>query len=119
MQYLMLVYYSEQAWLTRSPDEQAEIYGSCVSHNQELAEQGVFLDGSPLALTSTAQTVRVRDGETFVTDGPFAETKEQLGGYFLVECRDRAHAHEVSAGILDAQQNTFGGLEIRTAGEED
>jgi hypothetical protein len=76
----------------------------------ELRASGVMLDGRPLDRITTATTVRVRDGETLVTDGPFAETKEQLGGFFLVECADLDEAIACAERIPSAD---FGSIEIR------
>lgn len=77
---------------------------------EKLQNQKIFLDGRRLSPVDTATTIQVRNGETLVSDGPFAETKEQLGGYFLVDCRDLDHATEVATMIPSAQ---YGTIEIR------
>ena len=81
MQYMLLIYESEAAAAKRSPAEQAEIYRRFFALNQKLSSAGKRIGGSPLERSPTASTVRVRNGKTVTTDGPFAETKEQLGGY--------------------------------------
>jgi hypothetical protein len=77
---------------------------------KEMAERGVLLGGERLRLTSDATTVRVRNGEVLATDGPFAETKEQLAGYFLVDCKDLDEAIEIAAKIPGALE---GSIEVR------
>ena len=119
MNYMLLVYHREDAWQARPAEERQAIYQRCLDHNRQLAEEGVFVDGAPLESVATAQTVRVRDGETIVTDGPFAETKEQLGGYFLLHCVDRDEACEHAAEIIEKQQNALGGMEVRESPEAD
>ena len=119
MHYMLLVYHREDAWQARPVEERQAIYQRCLDHNRKLADDGVFLDGAPLESVATAETVRVRNGETLVTDGPFAETKEQLGGYFLLDCANRAEAREHAADIIEKQQNAFGGMEIRESPEAD
>lgn len=105
MQFLLLIYENEKRFATGfDPAEFAE-YGSFGERNRA-AIQG----GNALQPTATASTVRVRDGKTLTTDGPFAETKEQLGGYYLVEAPDKAAADAIAAQIPAAR---FGGIEVR------
>jgi hypothetical protein len=85
----------------------AQAYGALT---QEMQEKGVLVAGEGLYPTPTATTVRVRDGERSVTDGPFAETKEQLGGFYVLDCKDLDEAIEWAAKIPGAQ---FGSIEIR------
>ncbi len=80
----------------------------------ELGAGGNLLEGVELSLPSTAKTVRVRDGETIVTDGPYAETKEQIGGFFLLECADLDHAISIAARIPVAER---GSVELRPIAE--
>ncbi len=117
MNYMLLVYHREDAWRDRPVAERQAIYERCLAHNRKLAETGTFLDGAPLEPVGTAQTVRVRDGETIVTDGPFAETKEQLGGYFLLSCADRDEACRHAEIIIQNQENALGGMEVRESSE--
>ncbi len=101
-------------WQTLTPEEaRAEDEAALPKWNAlmgELGAAGTLLDGGELQVPSTAKTVRVRDGETIVTDGPYAETKEQLGGFFLLECEDLDHAISVAAWIPVAER---GSVELR------
>lgn len=115
MKYALLIHWKEP----RTPEEAAavgEVLEECYRHNLTLADEGVFLEGAPLALTDSAKTVRVRDGEPIVSDGPFAETKEQLGGYQVIECRDRDHAVRTAEEVLRVQRNEAGGAEMYEIG---
>lgn len=114
MKYALLIH-----WQEPSPEQMeatGQILEGCYRHNLDLAEQGVFLEGAPLKLTGSAKTVRVRDGETIVSDGPFAETKEQLGGYSVIECADAEHAEAVVEEVLRVQRNDKGGVELHEIG---
>jgi hypothetical protein len=108
MKYMLLIYLDEQAPL----DETARQH--CYEESTELAHDlqsnGQFLSASPLQPTSTATCVRMRDGKRLVIDGPFAETREQLGGYFLVEANDLDAAIGIAARIPGARR---GAVEIR------
>ena len=107
MHYMLLVYLDEQAL-----DETAreECYVESAQLTQELNSSGHYLDAAPLHPTSTATSVQVRDGKRFVTDGPFAETREQLGGYFLIDAKDLDEAIGVAGRIPGARLGT---IEIR------
>jgi hypothetical protein len=107
MKYMLLVYYDEQAM---SETVRQECYGESAQLAQDLHASGQYLDASPLQLTSTATSVRVRNGKRLVTDGPFAETREQLGGYYLIEAKDLDEAIGVAARIPVARLGT---IEIR------
>jgi hypothetical protein len=110
MQYLLLIYHTEaQAAKLREQDMGAmyQEYGKLIG---ELSKNGKYLGGHELKPTSSASTVRVRDGKKLITDGPFAETKEQLGGYFLVEAADLDEALAISARIPSARD---GSVEVR------
>ena len=87
MKYLLLIYDKEQEWGALGEAAQQAIYGEYRKLREELEASGQFVGGSQLAPTSTATSVRVRDDKQLVTDGPFAETHEQLGGYFLIEAK--------------------------------
>ena len=110
MQYLLLIYRDEKdAEKTAESDRQAltKEYGE---FTQGIVKTGHFRAGDALQPTGTATTVRVRDGKTVTTDGPFAETKEQLGGYYLVEAKDLDEAIRLAARIPNARD---GSIEVR------
>jgi hypothetical protein len=110
MQYLLLIYHNEPARFALTPDQQASIYKEYRDLRQDLLNQGKFLGGNELKPTTTATTVRVREGKQAVMDGPFAETKEQLGGYFLIEANDLDEAIAIAARIPTACN---GSIEVR------
>jgi hypothetical protein len=107
MKYMLLVYLDEQAL---SEAEYEHCYVESAQLAQELSATGRYLDASPLHPVATATSVRVRDGKRVVTDGPFAETREQLGGYYLIEANDLDEAIGVAERIPPAR---FGTIEIR------
>ena len=86
MQYMLLIYGDEKVWQTMSEAEIHKVYEAYTAYSKELAASGALLGGSELAPIATSTTVRVRNGKVLTTDGPFAETKEQLGGYYLIDC---------------------------------
>ena len=107
MRYMLLIYLDEQGL----PDaERDECYVKSAQVAQDLAVSGNYVDASPLHPTSTATSVRMREGRRQVIDGPFAETREQLGGYFVVEAKDLDEAISIAARIPAAQ---FGTVEVR------
>ena len=110
MRYMLLIYFGEQD-LAESERESCYIESAQLAH--ELHAKGQYLDASPLQPTSTATSVRVRDGKRLVTDGPFAETREQLGGYFLIDVKNLDEAMNVAARIPMARKG--GTVEIRPA----
>ncbi|MGN6593513.1 MAG: YciI family protein [Terriglobales bacterium] len=105
MKYLLLIYDNEQRFARGYDPAEFEAYGAFGKKHQ-----GAIQGGHALQPTSTAATVRVRNGKTQTTDGPFAETKEQLGGYYLIEAPDRAAAEKIAAEIPGAR---FGSIEVR------
>ena len=111
MQYLLLIYAPELPDQSEIPPEvfqkQLEEYDALT---REARGRGLMLAGEALQPTETATSVRVRDGNTLVTDGPFAETKEALGGFYLMECRDLDEAIEMAAKIPGAREGT---IEVR------
>jgi hypothetical protein len=107
MKYMMLVYLDEQAM---SESEREYCYVKSAELTQELNSSGQYLDASPLHPISTATSVRVREGKRLVTDGPFAETREQLGGYYLIDAVDLDEAIRIAERIPPVQ---FGTVEIR------
>jgi hypothetical protein len=110
MQFILLIYDQEAEFEKISPQEQVAVYQEYVKLVEELKEKKIYIGGNPLKPTTTAKTVRVRKGKKGITDGPFAETKEQLGGYFLVEVKDADEAVEVAARIPGARE---GSIEVR------
>ena len=110
MQYLLLIYDREADFENLSEKEQVAIYQEYGALVAELKEKKIYIGGNPLKPTTTAATVRVRKGKKSVTDGPFAETKEQLGGYFLVEVKNLDEALDVAARIPSARE---GSIEVR------
>jgi hypothetical protein len=107
MKYMMLVYLDEQAM---SDSEREHCYVESAQLAQQLHSSKQYLDASPLHPVSTATSVRVREGKRLVTDGPFAETREQLGGYYLIDARDLDEAIRIAERIPPAR---FGTVEIR------
>jgi hypothetical protein len=110
MNYLLLIYGEEAESLPSNPDAAQAMSDAYSVFTERIAKSGVLRGGDALEVVATATTVRVRGGEVVVTDGPFAETKEQLGGYYLVECDDLDAAIEIAAGIPGA---ALGSIEIR------
>jgi hypothetical protein len=97
MRYIWLIYKDEKLWDEMSEQEMGAIYQQAVEFSESLRKSGVYQAGDPLQPTSTATTVRMKNGKTVVTDGPFAETKEQLGGYSIVEAENLDEALSVAA----------------------
>jgi hypothetical protein len=110
MQYLLLIYHNESDWEKLGPAQQTTVYQEYRELIQRLAAKGQYIAGDELKPTTTATTVRVRDGRQTISDGPFAETKEQLGGYFLVNATDLDDAIAIAAQIPSARD---GSIEIR------
>src|SRR5262247_833766 len=100
MKYMLLTYLNEKAWLALRPEEQKQQMDACAPHVQKLLAEKKLLAGAPLHPTSTATTVRFRDGKRLLTDGPFAETREQLGGYSIIEARDLDEAIAIVNGFI-------------------
>jgi hypothetical protein len=107
MKYMLLVYGDEQA-LSETEREQCYVESAQLAHH--LKSRGQYLATAPLHPTSTATSVQVRDGKRLITDGPFAETREQLGGYYLIDARDLDEAISIAARIPGARVGT---VEIR------
>jgi hypothetical protein len=107
MKYMLLIYADEQVWT--EPERQA-CYGESTDMAHELKAKGQYVTASPLQPVSTATSVRVREGRRLVTDGPFAETREQLGGFFMVEAKNLDEAIEIAGRIPGARKGT---VEIR------
>src|SRR5262247_702850 len=107
MKYMLLVYLDEHAL---SESERQQCYVKSAQLAQEIHSNGQYLDASPLHPTSTATSIRVREGKRLVTDGPFAETREQLGGYYLINAGDLDEAMRIAERIPAA---CWGTIEIR------
>ena len=107
MKYMMLIYAEEGAWTEL---EREKCYGESLELIRSLEESGQFISASPLQPVATATSIRLREGKRLVTDGPFAETHEQLGGYFMVEAADLNAAMEIASRIPAARRGT---VEIR------
>ena len=107
MKYMLLIYSDESAW---TESEQEQCYAESIQLTQQLQANGQYIAASPLESVSTATIVRVRKGKQLVTDGPFAETHEQLGGYFLIDARDLNEAINIAGRIPAAHKGT---VEIR------
>ena len=110
MKYMLLICRDEPAWDRLSATERKQVYHEILALSQELTARGQYLGGSPLYPSSAATSVRVRDGRRLVTDGPFAETREQLGGYMLIDVKDLDEAIAIAARIPLARTST---IEIR------
>jgi len=110
MQYLLMIYEDEKGWAKMSEAERGRIFGEYRKLTEDIQKSGQYLGGNPLQPTSTATTVRVRNGKQLTTDGPFAETKEQLGGYYLIEAKNLDEAIAVAARIPSAR---YGSIEVR------
>jgi hypothetical protein len=110
MKFLLTIYGEESGWGDASPEEIGQVMAAYEAFGRAAAEAGVLVGGEGLQPTSTATTVRVRDNETLTTDGPFAETREQLGGYYLLECSDLDDAIGWATRIPGAQN---GSVEVR------
>ena len=107
MKYMLLIYADEQAW---SEAEREACYGESTQLAHQLQANGQYLGASPLQPVAMATSVRVRNGKPLVTDGPFAETREQLGGYFLIDAKNLDEALAIAARIPMARKGT---VEVR------
>ncbi len=113
MHYLLLIYDEASANPSAPPptaDQMAPVMAAYDAFTRECIDRGVYVKGDALQNVGTATTVRVRDGRTLTTDGPFAETKEALGGYYLLDCRDLDEALELAA---KCPGSWFGSVEVR------
>jgi hypothetical protein len=110
MRYMLQIYSPEGYYDSLPPERQRALYDEYFAFTRDLGERGVLVGSHELEPTSTATSVRVRDGETLVTDGPFAETKEQLGGYYVIDAESLDEALEWAARIPSARHGT---VEVR------
>lgn len=110
MQYLLMIYENEDLMKDMSPEAGAKVFEEYKLFTRSIVESGHFKAGDALEPVATATSVRVKDGKTITTDGPFAETKEQLGGYYLIEAKDLDEAIGIAARIPAARTGT---IEVR------
>src|SRR5512133_1048168 len=110
MQYLLLIYNNERNWTELKDADVGALMGDYRSFTESIAQSGHYKGGNALQPTNTATTVRVRNGKRQTTDGPFAETREHLGGYYLVDAKDLDEAVELAARIPSARMRS---IEVR------
>jgi hypothetical protein len=110
MKYLCMIYEDESIYKKMPESEMHKIMGEYFTLNESLKKSGRYVGGNALQPTHTATTIRVRNGKVTTTDGPFAETKEQLGGFYLIEAKDLNDAIQAASGIPGAR---FGCVEVR------
>ena len=111
MKYMLLTYLDEHAWAARTEEDREQAMDAARPHVLNLLAAGKFLGGAPLSPTSTASTVKLSGGKRVITDGPFAETREQLGGYTLIEASSDEEAIEIASGFLGSRSPAT--IEIR------
>jgi len=116
MRYMLLIWENEAISAAQSDDERQAVFAEYMTFTQDIRDKGVFMAGDPLLPSETASTVRVRGGKPVTTDGPFAETREQLGGYYIVECETLEEACGYAARIPTARD---GAIEVRPIMEFD
>lgn len=107
MQYMLLIYSDEQVW---TEEQRQDCFQKSMCISEELAAQGKLISAAPLHSITTATSLRIRDGKRQITDGPFAETTEQLGGYYIVDVENLDEALEIAASLPPAQKGT---VEVR------
>ena len=110
MKYMLLIYHDERLFMDMTEDERQTLYLDYRKLREELISNGKFISGSQLQPAASASSVRVREGKSLTIDGPFAETKEQLGGYFLIEAESIDEARAIAARIPSAKTGT---IEVR------
>ena len=110
MKYMLLIYDDERVWERMSETERHRLFGEYMQFTEQIKTTGQYIAGAPLQPVATATSVRVRDGQQLITDGPFAETREQLGGYYLVDARNLDEAIALAARIPSAKLGT---IEVR------
>jgi hypothetical protein len=110
VKYMLMIYRDEPTWDALTVSERQKVYREMVELSQELTARGQYLGGLPLYPSSATTSVRVRDGKRVVTDGPFAETREQLGGYMIIDVKDLDEALAIAARVPLARTST---VEVR------
>ncbi len=116
MRYALFIYWNEAGAADAPEGHVLDVLKACDNHNQQMRESGEWIKGAPLQPTREAVSVRVREGATLLSDGPFAETKEQLGGFTILDCDNRERAEALAAEVLEAQQNYDGRIELYEIG---
>jgi hypothetical protein len=116
VRYMLLIYGDERQWTELSEEESAAEMGRWEAYGKDIEGEGILRGGDALHPTAAATTVRVRNGETQVTDGPFAETREQLGGYYMIECDSIDQAIDAARRIPSVDS---GSVEVRPIMEFD
>jgi len=114
VKYMLMICRDEEAWYKLGVTERQQIYAETLKLSEELTSRGQYLGGLPLHPSSSATSVRMRDGKRLVTDGPFAETREQLGGYMLIDVKDLDEAIAIAARVPLARTST---VEVRPVRE--
>jgi len=112
MKYMLLIYDDEKGWAKLSETERQQAMDGYMQFNKQIKSSGQYVAGAQLHPTSAATSVRVRNGKRLVTDGPFAETREQLGGYYLIEAKDLDAAIAIAERIPSAR-SPLGTIEVR------
>jgi hypothetical protein len=115
MQYVLLIYVSEAVTGAMSQEAYQEYFQGYAQFEGEVQQRGIKTGGQPLQPISSSTTVRIRDEQTMITDGPFAETKEQLAGFYVLECKDLDEAIALASKMPDAK---YGSIEIRPVYEK-
>jgi hypothetical protein len=110
MRYMLLIYSPESYWQTISEQERGKIYQEYLDFTDSIRKSGHYVAGDPLERTAAATTVRVRDGKAMATDGPFAETREQLGGYYIVKAKNLDEATAIAERVPSSR---IGSIEVR------
>ena len=110
MKYLLLIYENEASFAGLSEAEQGKVFQEYMDYTARIRKSGHYVSGEALQPVATATTVRSKDGKTLTTDGPFAETREQLGGFYMVEAKDLDEAIKLAAGI---HASRTGSIEVR------
>jgi len=110
MRYLLMICTDEKFYEGLSEKENADLFAEYGAFNEQMSERGVLQGGERLRSVADATTVRVQDGDVLTSDGPFAETKEQVGGYYVVDCKDLDEAIEIASKIPGARH---GSIEVR------
>jgi hypothetical protein len=110
MKYLLLIYGNEADWAGLSEEDQGKAFQEYMDYTQDIYKNGQYISGEALQPVATATTVRVKNGKTITTDGPFAETREQLGGFYMVEAKDLDEAIKLAARIPGSR---MGSIEVR------
>jgi len=110
VKYILLIYSKESDWTGLSDEDKVDMYQKYTAFTDSIKKSGHYLGGDGLEPTATATTVRVRNGKPVTTDGPFAETREQLGGYYMIDAKDLDEAAEIATRVPGA---SYGAVEVR------